>query len=386
MRITTALDLKKGALLAQMEIKIVDAELAELEANPPPLAQLRARAEELRRELQDTVSLDGRQALSTGEAHTPNLRDLEILVAELAKDPAETHSTRRLGTCLRSLADNVDPLPASLRCDSPGCTRLGVPGGLTGELTLCSEHERQHEQRARAEAEGAEGDDEDEDEEADVRADVHAAKPSPTRDKPGTLAERILADPQTSVDWRAVGVRAAKTERASRPSLSRMTFADQVEVIVGTVIVGRWGRLQAPLDAVSAIREGVRAELAGAAQLTNAVLEGAARRPAPEPADAEEVEHRAEEDGWRVGSRGAAPKNEAEVERRINRILAKGPKSRLVLAQAVGFWDGSTPLFARVLKRMGRAKRIYTEGGFWRLTNATTDTKAADKTPAAARP
>lgn len=375
MKIRTELEHRKQGLLAQLELKIVDSELAELEANPPPLAELRARAEQLRRELQDTPGVDGRQAMlaiaGTGDPalfqeHKPNLRDLEILVAELAKDPAETHSTRRLGTCLRSLADHVDPLPASLRCDAPGCRELAVPGGLTGELTLCPEHERQHEQRARAEAE----DNADEDEDKD---DVQAAKPSPTRDKPGTLAERILTDPQTSVDWRAVGVREARAERARRPSLSRMSFNDQVDVIVGTVLTKRWGADEVPSGPASAIREGVRSELAGAAQLTNAVLDGAAGHPA-----APKV---AEEDGWRASSKGSAPPHTAEaVEHRIDRVLAKGPKSRLQLAQAIGFWDGSNPLFARVMKKMQRSHAITTREGAWHLTKAD---KGADKTPAA---
>lgn len=396
MTIRTELELRKQGLLAALELKIVDTERAELESNPPPLAQLRARAEELRRELQDTPGLDGRQAMLAlagkgagedppwGEKPKPNLRDLEILVAELAKEPSMR--PRQLGTCLRVLADDVDPPSESQPCDSPGCRRLTVPGGgRIDDLTLCPEHEREHEQRARAEEQkdiahrmngegdnSEDGDDEEDDDEGD---DVQAAKPNPTptRDKPGSLAERVLADPQTSVDWRAVGVREAKAERARRPNLSRMSFNDQVDVIVGTVLTNRWGALPVPAEPAAAIREGVRAELAGDAKLTNAVLEGA------------EVPAK-EEDRWRVGTKGSAPpRDAAEVEHRINRVLAKGPKSRLQLAQEVGFWDGSAPLFGRVMKKMGRSNAIFTREGAWHLTPKA-PAKAADKTPAAARP
>lgn len=101
-----------------------------------------------------------------------------------------------------------------------------------------------------------------------------------------TLLDRVLADPQTTtVDWRAVGVREAKTARLLRPKMVALTLDEQVDYVVGVVVAARWGLLEPPSELVAAIREGARAELCGEAQLTSGVLEGAQGRPSsPEAA------------------------------------------------------------------------------------------------------
>lgn len=102
-----------------------------------------------------------------------------------------------------------------------------------------------------------------------------------------TLLDRVLSDPKTTVDWRAVGVREARTERLLRPNMAALTLDEQVDSVVAVVVAARWGLLEPPSDALAAIREGVRAELTGAAQLTGGVLEGAQGRRAPKAASPE---------------------------------------------------------------------------------------------------
>lgn len=121
---------------------------------------------------------------------------------------------------------------------------------------------------------------------AEGKVDAQAlAGPSPAGAKSATLLDRLLSDPKTAVDWRAVGVREA---RRARPNLAAQAPSEEeVDSIVAAVAANRWGRLEAPSEAVAAIREGVRAELCGGALLTSGMLEGAQGHRAPKAASPE---------------------------------------------------------------------------------------------------